>query len=128
MEINKNKKLLAIFFILAFSGIAFSVMPTVRADPNGPIFMEVMVPMRDDTHLYTKIYLPGPGAYPIILTRTPYGIGAPTWDGGIPPDPADLSQWPNEILNGYGRIHQDTRGRYYSEGVDRLFYDDGDDG
>ncbi|MFX1586364.1 MAG: CocE/NonD family hydrolase [Promethearchaeota archaeon] len=128
MEINKTKKLLATLFILTFAGIIINIIPTVRADPNGPIFMEAMVPMSDSTELYTKIYLPGPGAYPIILTRTPYGIGAPTWDGGIPPDPADLSQWPHEILNGYGRIHQDTRGRYYSEGVDRLFYDDGDDG
>ncbi len=108
-------------FIASF---AFITIPKVVAEPNGPIFLEEWVPMRDGVSLHTRIYLPGPGNYPVILTRTPYGIGAP----GDEPDPNDPTTWPYYIFYGYAYVAQDTRGRYYSEGVDRLFYDDGPDG
>jgi predicted acyl esterase len=109
-------------------------IPTVYAQEDGPIFDEEMVLMRDDiTHLYTRVYRPGPGEYPVILTRTPYGIGIPTWYGGVPPDPADPTDWlfdPSDFPydNGYIYVSQDTRGRYYSEGVDHSSYDDISDG
>lgn len=121
---KKNTKFVSLTLFVFITSFTFLTVPIVIADPIGPIFMEEMVEMRDGVCLYTRIYLPGPGKYPVILTRTPYGIGSP----GVGPDPDDLATWPHEILNGYGYVAQDTRGRCYSEGVDRLFYDDGPDG
>ncbi|MFX1394415.1 MAG: CocE/NonD family hydrolase [Promethearchaeota archaeon] len=96
----------------------------IQVNSDEPIFSEEMVPMRDGVRLYTRIYRPGSGKYPTIITRTPYGIGTP----GDEPDPTDLTQWPDDILHGYVYVAQDTRGRYASEGIDRLFYDEGQDG
>ncbi|MFX1379829.1 MAG: CocE/NonD family hydrolase [Promethearchaeota archaeon] len=121
---QKNIKYLTLAFLVFIASFTILTVPVVIAQPTEPVFMEEMVEMRDGVHLYTRIYLPGPGSYPVILTRTPYGIGNP----GEVPDPNDLSTWPHQILFGYGYVAQDTRGRYNSEGVDRLFYDDGPDG
>ena len=36
--------------------------------------IHTMIPMRDDVHLSTDLYIPkGLGPWPVILTRTPYG-------------------------------------------------------
>ena len=121
---RKGKLIMSLALLALIVGFAISATPIVQA-ADGPIFMEEMVKMRDGVKLYTRIYLPGPGKYPAILTRTPYGIGVPTWYGGAPPGPGD---WPYEVFNGYAYVEQDTRGRYYSEGVDRFFYNDGEDG
>ncbi|MFX1599844.1 MAG: CocE/NonD family hydrolase [Promethearchaeota archaeon] len=121
---RKNIKYISLALFVIISSFTFITIPIVLATPNGPIFIEEMVEMRDGVSLYTRIYLPGSGDYPVILTRTPYGIGDP----GVSPDPDDLSTWPSQILFGYGYVAQDTRGRYNSEGIDRLFYDDGPDG
>ncbi|MFW9969355.1 MAG: CocE/NonD family hydrolase [Candidatus Odinarchaeota archaeon] len=121
---RKKIKYLSLTLLVFVASFTFLTIPIAAFETNDPIFIEEMVEMRDGVHLYTRIYLPGPGSYPVILTRTPYGIGNP----GEVPDPEDLSTWPNEILYGYGYVAQDTRGRYNSEGVDRLFYDDGPDG
>lgn len=121
---RRKEKILSLTLLVVISGFFIITIPTVRANPDEPIFLEEMVPMRDGVRLYTRIYRPGPGKYPAIITRTPYGIGTP----GDAPDPTDLTQWPDDILHGYVYVAQDTRGRYASEGVDRLFYDDGPDG
>ncbi|UCC20361.1 MAG: CocE/NonD family hydrolase [Promethearchaeota archaeon] len=123
---RKETKLLSLALFLFIGSFAFITIPIVRANPSGPELHEYMVEMRDGVNLYTRVYLPdpavwGPGPYPAILTRTPYGIGDP----GVPPDPED---WPHQNFFGYAYVAQDTRGRYNSEGVDRLFYDDGPDG
>ncbi|MFX0040890.1 MAG: CocE/NonD family hydrolase [Promethearchaeota archaeon] len=118
---RKNVKYISLALLVFISSFMFITIPYVVAQTDTPIFMEAMVEMRDGVHLYTRIYLPGEGEYPVILTRTPYGIGTP----GVGPDP---DKWPHEVFNGYAYVAQDTRGRYFSEGVDRLFYDDGPDG
>jgi predicted acyl esterase len=124
MKMKKKIKLISFTVFIFIASFAFITMPVAIAKPDGLIFLERWVEMRDGVKLYTRIYLPGPGAYPAIVTRTPYGIGDP----GVGPDPTNLSTWPEETLNGYAYVAQDTRGRYNSSGVDRLFYDDGDDG
>ena len=121
---RKNVKIVSFTLLIVICGFFIITIPSVNANPDEPIFLEEMVPMRDGVRLYTRIYRPGPGEYPAIITRTPYGIGTP----GDAPDPTDLTQWPEDILHGYVYIAQDTRGRYASEGVDRLFSDDGPDG
>jgi len=80
-------------------------------------FETVMMPMRDEIHLATDIYRPSfPGSYPSVLIRTPYGR-----EDALE---ADQLVAVCDIL-GYTIVLQDTRGRYDSEGVARLFEDDG---
>jgi predicted acyl esterase len=118
-----RKAIIPVLAVLLVIGLVFSAAPIVLADP-GPVFFDTYVEMSDGILLYTRVYLPdpdiwGPGPYPVILSRTPYGIGTP---GSAP------TTWPIDVQLGYARVDQDTRGRYFSQGLDRLFYDDISDG
>jgi len=117
-KMRKGKPIRSVALLALIVGFVISTTPIALTEDE-PIFTEEMVEMRDGAHLYTRIYLPGPGEYPVILMRTPYGIGTP---GEWP------TEWPLETLKGYAYVSQDTRGRYYSEGVDCLFYNDTTDG
>jgi putative CocE/NonD family hydrolase len=83
----------------------------------------VMVAMRDGTRLATDVYRPGrggapaDGAFPVILTRTPYNksTGADNVARMFVP-------------YGYVLVIQDVRGRYGSEGHWRPIRDDPNDG
>jgi uncharacterized protein len=72
---------------------------------------DVMVPMRDGTHLYTQIFMPlrNTGRVPILFFRTPYGtahLNAARMTAGF-----------RELANdGYIFVTQDIRGRFRSEG------------
>ena len=117
-----RKATIPIFAVLLVIGLLVSPAPAVLAD-GGPAFFDTYVEMSDGALLYTRVYLPdpdiwGPGPYPVILDRTPYGIGTPGSD----------PRWPVDIMLGYARVDQDTRGRYSSQGLDCLFYDDISDG
>ena len=95
---------------------------------------QAMVPMRDGVRLNTFGFLPTVGApsYPVILQRTPYGITTPQGRDvtdptkGWLPDP--IAPWRGSILrgwralvdHGYAAVYQDCRGRYGSEGEDRV--------
>ena len=101
-----------------------------------------MVPMRDGTRLNTFVYLPKTGGprYPVILQRTPYGITSA--EATSRTDPAQgwrpaadapmrgsiLRGYRNIVARGYAAVYQDTRGRYASEGEDRVYADDAADG
>jgi hypothetical protein len=102
---------------------------------------EEMVVMRDGIRLHTFVYLPEsnvfPSPYPAIVQRSPYGIGV----RGVVPGPdipesstrrlpvsAILRGWKQTVAHGYAVVFQDTRGRFASEGADRLYYDDPLDG
>lgn len=103
---------------------------------------QTYVTMRDGTRLNTFVYLPQNGGpcYPVILQRTPYGIAKP--DGSANTDasqgwlPAEneplrgsiLRGWKNITARGYAAVYQDTRGRFGSEGEDRVYADDAADG
>ena len=77
----------------------------------------VMVPMRDGVELATNIYVPeGDGPWPVILTRTPYD------KDGIDRSVAAYND------RGYAVVSQDVRGRYDSEGENRPFENDIEDG
>jgi uncharacterized protein len=73
------------------------------------------VPVRDGVKLHTIVYAPKDTskAYPILLYRTPYGIG--------PYDEkeyrATIGPNPHFIKEGYIVAYQDVRGCYLSEGV-----------
>ena len=70
---------------------------------------EAMIPMRDGVKLYTQVYTPTRSAerVPILLLRTPYGIGNAT--------PEQLAALIPELTD-YIIVRQDIRGRFKSEG------------
>lgn len=100
------------------------------------------VAMRDGAKMNTFMFLPKTGgpSFPVILQRTPYGISKPQGEAihdpaqGWLPDPAEpmrgsiLRGWRAIVERGYAAVYQDTRGRYGSEGTDRVYADDAADG
>lgn len=75
---------------------------------------EYLVPMRDGVKLFTVVWVPKDDsqAYPLMLQRTPYGVGpygVDRYSAGIGPS----SHFEN---SGYIFVHQDVRGRLKSEG------------
>ena len=77
---------------------------------------EYKIPMRDGKKLFTQVYSPKKRLeeYPILITRTPYGIA---------PYGEDVDQYldvlgPSNyfIKEGFIFVYQDVRGRYMSEG------------
>ncbi len=75
---------------------------------------EYEIPMRDGKKLFTAVYVPKDpaGRWPILLTRTPYGVGP----YGV--DAYKTRLGPSEKMEreGYIFAFQDVRGRHMSEG------------
>jgi putative CocE/NonD family hydrolase len=73
------------------------------------------IPVRDGVHLFTIVYSPKDASqkYPMIMTRTPYGIHP------YEEDKHRFTLGPNKhfVKEGYIFVYQDVRGRYMSEGV-----------
>jgi hypothetical protein len=84
---------------------------------------EHRIPMRDGAKLFTAVYVPKDRSrtYPIMMTRTPYGVG-----------PYGVDNYPSAqngrtlrrfapsagfVRDGYIIVHQDVRGRMMSEGA-----------
>ncbi|MFH1604663.1 MAG: CocE/NonD family hydrolase [Pseudomonadota bacterium] len=107
---------------------------------NGVLSFQTAVPMRDGAKLNTFVYLPQTGGplFPVILQRTPYGITssedkANCAQGWLPGADAPLGRsilrgYKTIVAHGYASVYQDTRGRYASEGEDRVYADDAADG
>jgi predicted acyl esterase len=126
---KKGKIVLSLSLLVLTVNFLIVTIPPVYAYKSGPICEEYMVEMRDGIRLYTRVYKPDPTLfpppYPVILTRTPYGIGVP----GSNLDPVDWSYTAIiTVMQGYAYVEQDTRGRFFSEGIDNLFYNDMSDG
>ncbi len=82
-----------------------------------PELATVRVPMRDGTELATDVWtLPGTGARPVLLRRTPYGRVI------------DMGVVNGLLAAGYVLVSQDVRGRGESDGVFSPFRDDAHDG
>lgn len=124
-----------IIYILSLSSVLFIVLHVVPSFSfAGVRTVAKMVPMRDGVRLHTIVYLPDPDLsppppYPAIVQRTPYGIGTP----GILPGPdipsgAMIRGWKSITDHGYAAVFQDMRGRFASEGKDRVYLDEGPDG
>jgi putative CocE/NonD family hydrolase len=117
-------------------------MSTNPIRPERSHCIQAMVPMRDGVRLNTFVFLPEAGGdqYPVILQRTPYGISSPgsgtlrdCTRGWLPSADAPmrgsiLRGWQQITNHGYAAVYQDTRGRYGSEGQDRVYADDAEDG
>ena len=76
--------------------------------------LDVRIPMRDGVKLFTSIYIPRDTfrSYPFLMSRTPYGIGAPEPDVYRP----SLGLGQKYMDAGMIFVYQDARGRFYSEG------------
>lgn len=76
---------------------------------------EYMIPMRDGIRLFTEVYVPKDNSqdYPILLKRTPYGLGT------YGPDRYKSSLGPSAgfTREGYIFVYQDIRGKFRSEGL-----------
>src|SRR5947209_4519449 len=93
--------------------------------PNEPlpvtVEFDVPAPMRDGTILCANVYRPaGPGRWPVLLTRLPYGKDLP--GAATVLDPVQAAR------RGYVIIVQDTRGRARSDGEWVPFRFESDDG
>ncbi len=106
--------------------------------PPAASVIATKVAMRDGAQLDTYVYLPaGDGPFPTLVNRTIYGLPISPI-GGYPSldiDEDDLTEqeaielgWPLINERGYALVIQITRGRFGSEGVDRSWLDDADDG
>ena len=75
---------------------------------------EYKIPMRDGVKLFTAVYEPKDQSqpYPILMTRTPYGL-KPYGEDLYPEPTGVLQQYAKE---GFIFVMQDVRGRYASEG------------
>jgi putative CocE/NonD family hydrolase len=107
--------------------------PFRRARVGGTrVLSDVMVPMRDGIRLATDAYLPdGPGPFPVILERTPYGKTVPSRSERTPSNPTPLGRAAVAeffVQRGYAVVYQDCRGRYGSEGEFVKYLSDGNDG
>ena len=84
---------------------------------------DVRVAMRDGVELSTDLFVPeGPGPYPALVMRTPYGKD---WSASISGAAYDAEYFASR---GYVVVQQDSRGRYDSDGDFEPFRDDAADG
>jgi predicted acyl esterase len=76
---------------------------------------EFSIPMRDGVRLFTAVYVPLDTSekYPILMTRTPYGV-APY---GVDNYPKRLGPSRRFAEDGFIFVYQDVRGRFMSEGT-----------
>ena len=100
---------LAVFALSIF----FAANTPAQAKRAAPVYSktDAMVAMRDGIRLYTKIFTPNitDAKLPILILRTPYGLGDLTSD--------QLNAALPEISkDGYIIVQQDIRGRFKSEG------------
>jgi putative CocE/NonD family hydrolase len=91
------------------------------ADSNELVIArDVPVPMRDGVELRADVYYPGPGRWPVLVQRTPYG--KTRWIGSfVGLNPVELA------ARGYAVVVQDVRGRGDSPG-EHYPFDEADDG
>jgi putative CocE/NonD family hydrolase len=99
---------------------------------NYPRQATEMVALRDGVHLATDLHLPdGPGPFPVVLERTPYGRDQPSRSERTAADPHPASRTELAaffIAHGYAVVFQDNRGRHGSEGRFVKYLSDGEDG
>ncbi|MBL7873872.1 MAG: CocE/NonD family hydrolase [Cyclobacteriaceae bacterium] len=108
------KQLISVLLFTSIGLTAFAETPDSIYIRNNYEKMEVQIPMRDGTKLFTSIYLPKDKskAYPILMQRTCYSVapyGATTYRRNLGPSKYLMK-------DGYIFVYQDVRGRWMSEG------------
>ncbi len=89
-----------------------AITALARPVPGQLVKTDAMIPMRDGVRLYTVIIRPerASGPLPMLMTRTPYGVGGPMDLARFAEGRADF------VSDGYIFVLQDIRGRFQSEG------------
>src|SRR5215213_677398 len=97
--------------VLVLLVVAFSATTNAQYKPADYVRTEAMIPMRDGVRLYTQVDAPANASeqLPILLLRTPYGLGELKAD-------QVASALPELSEEGYLIVRQDIRGRFKSEG------------
>src|SRR5258708_1912373 len=99
---------------------------------TGKVANTLMVEMRDGVRLATSLHLPdGPGPFPVILERPPYGRDDVSRSEltEANPRPITRAEFATYFTDrGYAVVFQDNRGRHGSEGVFVKYLSDGADG
>lgn len=105
---------LGLLAVLSFAGAATGAAQDPSAVKAGYAKTEYQIPMRDGTRLFTAVYAPRDTTrrYPIMLTRTPYGVG-PYGADAFPRAVGPSRRFAEE---GFIFVYQDVRGRFMSEG------------
>jgi putative CocE/NonD family hydrolase len=108
MMSSKTAHFLRVLVALAF---LLAVIPAAAQSESSFKRSDEMIPMRDGVRLYTQVYTPvnAKERLPILLLRTPYGIG------DLKPEQM-ASLLPELTADGYIIVRQDIRGRFKSEG------------
>jgi putative CocE/NonD family hydrolase len=102
------KNLIGLFALLV---VTFPAATFAQLKPSDYTRTEAMIPMRDGVRLYTQVDAPANATerLPILLLRTPYGLG------DIKPDQLAIAL--TELSSeGFIFVRQDIRGRFKSEG------------
>ncbi len=106
---SRLRQMFLMLFVISFLLAAISSVYSQTA----PIFTraESMIATRDGVKLNTQVFSPTrtDEKFPIILVRTPYGIGNPTSE-------QIAAALPELSKEGYIVVQQDIRGRFKSEG------------
>jgi putative CocE/NonD family hydrolase len=88
--------------------------------PSGARISRIAVPMRDGVILRGYLLLPpGPGPFPVIVYRTPYGVSRTV---------ETSKMFRKALERGYAVVAQDVRGRYESDGEYLPYQQEGRDG
>src|SRR5581483_819569 len=97
-----------------FASIALALNAQEFSIPAHYAKHEYHVAMRDGVHLFTAVYTPKDMSqkYPILLTRTPYGVEP----YGADKFPRHLGPSPKFAEDKFIFVYQDVRGRFMSEG------------
>jgi predicted acyl esterase len=91
-----------------------------RNYPAGTRVSRIAVPMRDGVLLRGYLIRPsGPGPYPVVVYRTPYGVSRSV--------ESNLT-FRKALERGYAVVAQDVRGRYESDGEYLAYQQEGRDG
>jgi uncharacterized protein len=110
-----------LFIAILFPALIFSEIPAQNDSIPVAKYFSTMIPMRDGVKLYTVIRVPLDTILkvPILVFRTPYGVGIPSFASKdsilrikLPPG---VKQAPLVIS-----VQQDSRGRHNSEGVRKM--------
>ena len=103
----------AVFQVLLLALLVLALPGNTNAQfkPTDYVRTEAMIPMRDGVRLYTQIDAPANASekLPILMLRTPYGLGDLKAD-------QVASLLPELSEQGYIIVRQDIRGRFKSEG------------
>lgn len=108
--------------------------PRVEAGPRVEVVQRVA--MRDGVTLATYVYLPdGPGPFPTLILRTPYGLPLTPIGGFQDADsleetgrPDEEVGWPLITEAGFALVVQESRGTGGSGGANMLLTSEGPDG